>query len=303
MTERRRYRTLISDSALWDDFPFRSGDIVVSAPPKCGTSWLQVLCALLIFDTADLDRPLAEISPWLDSTTYDTDTTLARLAAQPHRRFIKTHTPLDGLPFDEQVSYLCVGRDPRDVAMSFDHAIANTSPEAMQQVFATTGLDPTDLDPPPEDPLERFWAWLDGDFVDGPTGFGATLANLVVHLQTFWDRRDEPQVGLLHYDDLLTNLPGQMRQLADMLSITLGDERIEQLATAASFDNVRDRADQLAPGVDANIWISNQAFFHSGTSGQWHGLLDSAALRRYEQRLAELAPPDLAAWLHTGWLG
>ena len=44
------------------------------------------------------------------------DDVVADLDAQTHRRFIKTHTPLDGLPHDPRVTYIGVGRDPRDVA-------------------------------------------------------------------------------------------------------------------------------------------------------------------------------------------
>jgi hypothetical protein len=47
------------------------------------------------------------------------------LASQPHRRFIKTHTPLDGLPFDHRVTYVCVGRDPRDAGFSWSNHLAN----------------------------------------------------------------------------------------------------------------------------------------------------------------------------------
>ncbi len=86
MTGLPRYRTVVSDSALWSDFRFRTGDVVISTPAKCGTTWMQMLCALLIFDTADFGRPLTEISPWLDAITYDTVATLALLEGQEHRR-------------------------------------------------------------------------------------------------------------------------------------------------------------------------------------------------------------------------
>src|SRR5262249_38699700 len=36
--------------ARWEGFEFRPGDIVISTPKKCGTTWTQMLCALLIFD-------------------------------------------------------------------------------------------------------------------------------------------------------------------------------------------------------------------------------------------------------------
>lgn len=59
-----RYRSIASDSARWDGFPFREGDIVISTPPKCGTTWTQMICALLVFGTPKLDRPLVQISQW-----------------------------------------------------------------------------------------------------------------------------------------------------------------------------------------------------------------------------------------------
>jgi hypothetical protein len=299
MTTLRRYRTFVSDSALWADFPFRDGDVVISPPAKCGTTWMQMLCALLVFDTAEFHKPLTTISPWLDATTYDTAATLAELESQRHRRFVKTHTPLDGLPFDQRVTYLCIGRDPRDVMLSFEHATANIAPAAM----VSSGLDSAAAQPVAEDPLDRFWAWADAELSTEPTSFGVTLANLVHHVRTFWDRRDEPRIALFHYADLQADLPGQLRRLATVLEIDTSDERIDQLAAAASFDSMRGRADELAPGVDAKLWRDNRNFFRSGTSGQWRDLLDDAALERYHRRVAELAPPDLAEWLHTGWSG
>lgn len=294
MATLRRYRTVVSDSAMWADFSFRAGDVVLSPPPKCGTTWMQMLCALLIFDTAEFERPLTEISPWLDAVTYDTAATLATLESQRHRRFIKTHTPLDGLPLHQDVTYVCVGRDPRDVMLSFENALANLHPDAVP----AGGLDPEVAQPPAPDPLDRFWQWADADLVNDTTSFGVTLANLVNHVRTFWERRDEPQVALFHYADLTADLPGQLRRLARILSIETGEQRVNELAAAATFDRMRGRADELAPGVDAKLWRRNENFFHSGTSGQWRGLLDSAALDRYHRRVAELAPPDLADWLH-----
>lgn len=294
MATLRRYRTVVSDSALWADFSFRAGDVVLSPPPKCGTTWMQMLCALLIFDTAEFERPLTEISPWLDAVTYDTAATLATLESQRHRRFIKTHTPLDGLPLHQDVTYVCVGRDPRDVMLSFENAMANLHPDAVP----AGGLDPEVAQPPAPDPLDRFWQWADADLVNDTTSFGVTLANLVNHVRTFWERRDEPQVALFHYADLAADLPGQLRRLARILSIETSEQRVNELAAAATFDHMRGRADELAPGVDAKLWRRNENFFHSGTSGQWRGLLDAAALDRYHRRVAELAPPDLADWLH-----
>ncbi|MGH3792933.1 MAG: hypothetical protein ACRDRU_08120 [Pseudonocardiaceae bacterium] len=58
-----RYRSFAADSIRWEGFPFRDGDIVISTPSKCGTTWTQMMCALLVFQTPDLPQPLIELSP------------------------------------------------------------------------------------------------------------------------------------------------------------------------------------------------------------------------------------------------
>ena len=63
---------------------------------------------------------------------------------------------------------------------------------------------------------------------------------------------------------------------------------------------MRRKAEMVAPDTDTGIWKSTEEFFHRGTSGQWREILDDDAVARYEARVRELAPPDLAAWLRSG---
>jgi aryl sulfotransferase len=61
--------------------------------------------------------PDAQSSMWPDWHPDATpeDEFYEKLEAQSFRRFIKTHLPLDGLPYFAQVKYLVIGRDARDV--------------------------------------------------------------------------------------------------------------------------------------------------------------------------------------------
>ena len=304
MAVQTRYRSIVSDSARWEGFEFRADDIVISTPPKCGTTWMQMICALLVFQTTTFDSSLDLISPWLDMLTRKRDDVFADLAAQTHRRFIKTHTPLDGLPYDERVTYLVVGRDPRDVALSWDNHRANMDFEQLLGARAVAvGLD--DLaelfpDGPPENPdsaIERFWLWVDNATLPVEAAAGG-LISLMNHLTTFWIVRDRPNVVLFHYDDLKSDLEGEMRRLAAQLEISVPEDLWPELVDAATFEQMRAGADRIAPDTTHAIWQSNKEFFHCGTSGQWRALIDDEGIRRYYTRVAELAEPDLVQWVH-----
>jgi len=158
-----RYTTPVSDSDRWRRFEHRAGDVVISAPQKSGMTWTQMLCALVIFDGTAFPASLDEMSPWLDMLTRSEDEVFGLFARQRHRRFIKTHTPLDGLPLRDDVTYLVVGRDPRDAAISFEHHLANVDGQKLSAVLAEATGTVLELPPAaPDEPSARFRAFVDG---------------------------------------------------------------------------------------------------------------------------------------------
>src|SRR3954447_13884664 len=226
----RRYEATVYDSSRWDGFELRSGDIIISTPPKCGTTWTQMICALLILQESELPLPLDTLSPWIDMVNRSRRELFADLEAQTHRRFIKTHTPLDGIPNDPRVTYICVGRDPRDVALSMDRHIDNTDIgaflEARERSAAIDGIELGPLHRPPPRPdgeWDRFWQWVDDDTPS--THVGSSLRRTVEHVQTFRDAIDDLDVLFLHYDDLKADLEGQMRLVAARLGIDVDEPR------------------------------------------------------------------------------
>ena len=302
-TPRPRYRSIIADSGRWDGFAFRPGDIVISTPPKCGTTWTQTLCALLIFDGPAFPAPLEEVSPWLDMCIRPLAEVTAALDAQTHRRFIKTHTPLDGLPRHPDVTYLVVGRDPRDVAISYAHHAANLDFERFLALRAAAvgNEDLAELPPrriPSADPVERFRAFV----ADETRSLPPSLASVLHHLDTGWQRRREPNVALFHYADLTADLAGELLRLARVLGIPCSPERARELAAEASLARMRERAADVAPNASQGTWKDLHAFFRSGGSGEWRAYLSAADLATYEARVAQLVGPDLAAWARGGRL-
>ena len=299
-----RYRSLTTDSSRWDGFAFRPDDIVISTPPKSGTTWTQMLCALLIFEGPQFPEPLEVMSPWIDMPSRPVDELRARLAGQRHRRFVKTHTPLDGIPIRDDVTYLVVGRDPRDIAISFHHHRLHMDFDRfMEQREATIGLDDVDELPPRppifDDPADSFRYFVHGTEASSPP---PNLANVLHHLDTGWERRHDDHVAMFHFADYLADLPGELLRLASILRIDLSRSAALTLADEASLDGMRLRADQTAPGASDGHWRDPQQFFRTGGSGQWRDAVGPAELAEYDARVHVLADPKLAAWAHGGRL-
>jgi aryl sulfotransferase len=293
-----RYRSKDEDSGRWTGFPFRSGDIVISSRSKTGTTWVQMICALLIFQTPELPAPLGQLSPWMDALFAPREAVWDRLAAQHHRRFIKTHTPLDGVPINPGVSYIVTARHPLDAAVSLYYQGENIDRARLRQL--TGQPEPTEP-PKPREPVDewlRWWIGLDRpprEELDG-------LPGVLWHQSDAWARRDQPSVMLVHYDDLSADLAGEMRRLAARLGIEVPQDRWNALADAASFSRMREAAARRAPDADSVI-KDPAAFFRRGRSGAARELLSDADLARYHARAAELAAPDLLAWLHRDGSG
>ena len=288
-----RYASPDEDSSRWTEFPFRVGDIVISTRSKSGTTWMQMICALLIFQDEQFPQPLPRLSPWLDRTTAPLEGVIARLEAQPHRRVVKTHTPLDGIPIDDRATYIVVGRHPLDLAVSLYHQGNNIDRQRLRELTGAPEL--TGPDPPRPDLRAWLLNWVNSDAE--PTEQMDGLRGVLCHITDAWHRRHEPNILLVHYDDLLEDLDCQMRHIADRLGISVPDDLWQELTKAATFASMKARVDEIAPNSDG-VLKDNRAFFTRGRSGAGAEALNEAELDHYYRRAASLAAPQVLSWLH-----
>nr|WP_308129591.1 sulfotransferase domain-containing protein [Actinoplanes polyasparticus] len=277
------------DSHRWKALPLRPTDIVVATPVKSGTTWLQMICALLVFQGSEFPAPLGVLSPWLDQTVDPVSDVVNRLEAQQHRRIIKSHTPLDGIPTRPGMTIVAGSRHPLDAALSFYHQIRNVD---FQAVALRLGL-PATFDPTP---VEDEHEWL-ADWINDETrpASNQSLLGLLRQNRLAWDRRNDPGIVLVHYADLAADLEGQMRRIAGRLNINVPETRWPDLVEAASFQRMADRADDLLP---TGQFKSSRAFFRGGRSGDGARLLSAAETDRYYARAAGELNNELLGWLH-----
>jgi aryl sulfotransferase len=279
------------DSTIWNDFSFRDNDIVISTYAKAGTTWVQQIVSQLIFGGAE-GLEVAEMSPWLDLRIPPKEVKLPAVEAQTHRRFIKTHLPVDALVFSPKAKYLYIARDGRDVVWSMYNHHTNANALWYEALNDTPGLVGPPIGPPPDSVLTYFDDWLERD--------GHPFWPFWENLRTWWEIRHLPNVMMLHFGRLKADMPGQIRRIAAFLDTPIDEAAWPAILEHCSFDYMKANANASVP-LGGAFWEGGaQTFVHKGVNGRWRDLLGPAQCAAYEARaLAELGE-DCARWLATG---
>jgi aryl sulfotransferase len=272
------------DSTRWNGFAFRDDDIVIATYPKSGTTLTQQIVAQLIFN-ADPDVYGQALSPWIDF--HLAPDAPARAQAQTHRRFLKTHLPLRHLVYSRKAKYLFIGRDPRDVAWSYHNHLTNFTPAALDG-FAKASPVRTH---PPDPDVRRYYH----DFIDGP----AQLPPYWAYMREWWDIRHLPNIHFLHHAELIADLPGQIRRIADFLGIALDDAALPAMAAHCSLAHMRKVASS-DPNLNRVFRGGADTFINKGTNGRWREVLSAGEIAKCDHAAARELPPDCAKWLCRG---
>lgn len=291
MHSRKLYLGPLTDNRRWDMITIRPDDVFVVTPPKCGTTWMQTIVALLLSGDPDVETELSVKMPWVDIRIREMDEIAARLEAMTHRRSLKSHTPMDGLPLDDSAQYICVFRHPLDAHFSYRKHVRNIPMSWFDMWY------------PEDDPDGvTFRRFLDG----GAEGFDADampLAHILQHYTAAMALAERPNVTLFHYADMSRDLAGTFAQLAALLGTGHSEATMAQLVKAAGFEHMKSNATRYAPSGGKGFMKSDADFFHSGTSGKWAGKLNQAELAVYDAMMdASLSPPE-RAWLEYGSTG
>lgn len=276
-----RYQSSEEDSDRWRRFPFREGDVVVSTRSKSGTTWMQQVCLSLVHGSPTLPAPLGELSPWVDWLVEPEAALFARLDAQPGRRVVKTHTPLDGVVIDPRASYVVVVRDPLDMAVSLYHQGENLDRERIAEMTGRPASAP-----PPRPPLAEWlvrWTTARAD----PLESMDSLAGVVHHAADAWARCDDERVLAVRYEELVADLEGRMRWLADRLDIEVEPQLWPSLVDGARFASMRAAAEVRTPD-QRGVLKDPAAFFRRGTPGAGREVLSDREVATYEQTVRDL---------------
>jgi len=120
------------------------------------------------------------------------------------------------------------------------------------------------------------------------------------HLKTWWEFRHLSNIRLVHYADLLGDLEGGMRSIADYLGLSIPEERWPHVVDACRFETVKRDPEKVTGDMSRSFKGGAQSFINKGTNGRWRGVLNAEDLALYDAAMKRTLPPDCARWMENG---
>lgn len=250
---------------------------------------MQSICGLLIFGDPEAEITYAELSPWIEFrlSSKSIETRLAQLSAQTHQRYVKSHSPLDGVPYFEDCTYLVCHRHPLDVHFSMWHHVQNMNLDQIDHLYT-------------DDTAANFEAFLTNGIED--EGLDQPSLELIAHhLKTARAIAHLPNVHMFHYATMSHDLHGQMQRVAAAIGASHPPELFDKLVAKATFKSMKANAVRTAPGVAGGLYKDPSAFFNSGTGRKWAGKLNEVQIANYNARIAALLSVEDVRYLEVGF--
>lgn len=289
----------IIDGKRWEAYKHRPDDIVITTSYKAGTTWMQTIVANLLYQDGNFPAPVSQMSPWLDMDLLPLDEIIDGLEAQTDRRFIKTHLPMDGIPYYDTMKYIYVCRDGRDVFMSFWNHHSGYSDEIKDMCAEKASALGRDFPCDYKDLHELWDDWISKSWYDWEND-GYPYWSHFHHLQTWWDHRRLPNIHFVHFADLLSDPVTAVRKIAAFLEIEINEDLFPGIMERISFGSMKKNFMNIMP-ESAEIWKEGgNRFMNKGTNGRWRGVLSEEQLNEYQVAVANALKPDAAHWLEHG---
>ena len=232
-------------------------DVLVCSYFKSGTNWtMQIAVQIAHRGRAEFEH-VHDLVPWPEMPdrlgyAVPLDVAEPRRSSPTGLRIIKTHLPLDDVPYSPAARYICVARDPKDVFVSSYHFV---------RAMVLGPLMPTVAH------------WLDAFLSpDAPVGSWAR------HLASGWHARRRSNVLFLTYESMHADLGATVDAISAFMGVQLqADERaaVIERSSFAYMKRVGHKFD--APGAP---WAERRgSMMRRGESGT------SAELLTPEQQL------------------
>lgn len=235
-------------------------DVLICSYFKSGTNWtMQIAVQIAHRGQAEFEH-IHDLVPWPDMPdnaryAVPLDDDRPARSAPTGLRIIKTHLPLDALPYSPAGRYICVVRDPKDVFVSSYHF---TRAMVMGPLMPTVG------------------AWLDA-YLSPDTPIGSWAR----HLASGWSLRGRGNVLFLTYERMRADLGAAVDEIAAFMGVALTAAERASVLERSSFAYMKTVEHKFdAPGAP---WASSKgAMMRRGASGASAELITPEQQRRID---------------------
>ncbi|CAF3151896.1 unnamed protein product [Rotaria sp. Silwood2] len=186
------------------NYQARSDDLFIVTYPKSGTTWMKTIVYTLLTNGQpfDLDnKDFFERFPYLELDDEQAIITMRRPGA------LRSHLPMNRIPYNSQAKYICVIRNPKDVCVSY-YAFYNTWGGVHRLNF--------------NEFFERF--------IQGRLPFN----DYFECLQLTWERRNDANALLVSYEEMKSDIQTVIQKNEDPKP----PKKVQELQTEISQLNI-----------------------------------------------------------------
>lgn len=283
---------------IQEKIDWRDQDIVISVPPKSGTTWtMNIVYQLLNGGDPDFESVYSEV-PWIEfladpeQTEQEVLERVANMTKSKPRAF-KTHSAPPDLPFIEptagkNVRYIVVCRNPEEAIASFKPFLEKHTDDW----FELWGMPKAVMT---RDKLTDFYHEIVSEMDMQGMFFGFIAA--------WWPYRFKSNVLFLHYAEMKKHHEASLRKIADFLGIHPDALSWRDIQTYTGFNWMKEHAEKFEPVTDNGISVLEKgAMIRKGQVGSARedGMNEEISSHLYAA--GKLICPDQQAldWLYEG---
>ena len=245
---------------FYSTFKTRPGDVFLITYPKSGTFWLyEIIRRIVINDTGSGTIGVKEklglvgnTGPLFELSSHE------QLDLLPSPRYMVTHLSLSLIPYssDNNVKYIYLARNPRDVAVSYFNYMRSLP------LFDFKGT----------------WNEFLEYFMKGDIPWGSYFE----HILEWWALSNNKNVLFVKYEDLKKDLKSQTKIIAEFLDLNLSDEEAEAVAGKCTFKTMKTNPDGLTKALD-KFFKKNTSYFRKGSVGDWKNYFSNEQLEQFQK--------------------
>ena len=242
------------------EYQGRPDDILIVSYPKSGTSWVQMIVYQLASGGKVDFEHIQDVCPHFEATMLLYGKRINDLRPP---RLVKSHLSYGQMPKGAG-RYIYVLRDGKDVAISYFHH--HKKYQLGEHVFP------------------RFLR----DFLSGKIPYGSWFK----HASAWTANRNKLNMLVVHYEDLIADLEGEVRRLAAFCGMPIAEENLANILRHCSFEYMQEHDEKFGlENMAARARSRNNVkFIRKGVVGEGAERLDKEALSAYRKRFDRYLP-------------